>query len=99
MSEEYGNDFVVLMDEEGNELEYEMVDALEYKGTQYVCLLPALVGEDEKSVLDADYECVILKFENVNGEDMLVSIDNEEEFNAVWALFEENLSQEFEIVQ
>ena len=98
MSEEYGNDFVTLLDEDGNELEYEMIDAVEIDGQQYVALLPALVGENEKEVLEADYQAVILKIENDNGEDILVSIDDEDEFNKVWAQFEERLSEDFEII-
>ena len=40
MSEEYGNDIISLMDEEGNETEYEMIDAVELNGQTYVALLP-----------------------------------------------------------
>ena len=40
MSEEYGNDIISLMDEEGNETEYEMIDAVELDGQTYVALLP-----------------------------------------------------------
>ena len=96
MSEEYGNDFVTLLDEEGNELEYEMIDAVEIDGQQYVALLPVLEGGPE--VLEEEYEAVILKIENENGEDMLVSIDDEDEFNKVWAQFEERLAEDFEII-
>lgn len=96
MSEEYGNDFVTLLDEEGNELEYEMIDAVEIDGQQYVALLPVLEGGPE--VLEEEYQAVILKIENENGEDMLVSIDNEDEFNKVWAQFEERLAEDFEII-
>ena len=31
MSEEYGNDFVTLIDEDGNEVEFEHIDTVEYK--------------------------------------------------------------------
>lgn len=96
MSEEYGNDFVTLLDEEGNELEYEMIDAVEIDGQQYVALLPVLEGGPE--ILEEEYQAVILKIENENGEDMLVSIDNEDEFNKVWAQFEERLAEDFEII-
>ncbi len=96
MSEEYGNDFVTLVDEEGNELEYEMVDAVEIDGQQYVALLPVLQGGPE--VLEEEYQAVILKIENENGEDILVSIDDEDEFNKVWAQFEERLSEDFDII-
>ena len=30
MSEEYGNDFVTLIDEDGNEVEFEHIDTVEY---------------------------------------------------------------------
>ena len=32
MSEEYGNDFVTLIDEDGNEVEFEHIDTVEYEG-------------------------------------------------------------------
>ena len=97
MSEEYGNDFVTLLDEEGNELEYEMIDAVEIDGQQYVALLPVLQG-DSAEILEEEYQAVILKIENEDGEDMLVSIDDEDEFNTVWAQFEERLSEDFDII-
>lgn len=31
MSEEYGNDFVTLIDEDGNEVEFEHIDTVEYR--------------------------------------------------------------------
>ena len=35
MSEEYGNDFVTLIDEDGNEVEFEHIDTVEYNGYIY----------------------------------------------------------------
>ena len=32
MSEEYGNDFVTLIDEDGNEVEFEHIDTVEFSG-------------------------------------------------------------------
>lgn len=97
MSNEYGNDIIGLVDEEGNEASYEMIDALERDGVTYVALLP--VSEDPQEQLDEDYQVMILKMvPDENGEDMLLSLDNEEEFNAVWEAFEDRLSDDYEIV-
>lgn len=97
MSNEYGNDIIGLVDEEGNEASYEMIDALERDGVTYVALLP--VCEDADEQLDEDYQVMILKMvPDENGEEMLLSLDNEEEFNEVWAAFEDRLSDDYEIV-
>ena len=97
MSSEFGNDIIGLVDEEGNEASYEMIDALERDGVTYVALLP--YSEDPEEQLDEDYQVMILKMvPDENGEEMLLSLDNEEEFNEVWAAFEDRLSDDFEIV-
>ena len=41
MSEEYGNDFVTLIDEDGNEVEFEHIDTVEYNGVTYLAFIPA----------------------------------------------------------
>ena len=97
MSNEYGNDIIGLVDEEGNEASYEMIDALERDGVTYVALLP--VCEDANEQLDEDYQVMILKMvPDENGEEMLLSLDSEEEFNEVWAAFEDRLSDDYVIV-
>ncbi|MBO5783938.1 MAG: DUF1292 domain-containing protein [Clostridia bacterium] len=97
MSNEFGNDIIGLVDEEGNEASYEMIDALEKDGVTYVALLPYC--EDPEEQLDEDYQVMILKMvPDENGEEMLLSLDNEAEFNEVWAAFEDRLSDDFEIV-
>lgn len=92
MSEEYGNDFVVLTDEEGNEEEFEHLDTLELNGETYMAFIPA-----EMSELD-EAELVILKLINEGRDDeMLESVDDESELEAVYGMFLERLqdSDEF----
>ena len=84
MSEEYGNDIISLMDEEGNETEYEMIDAVELDGQTYVALLP--LYENPEDIVEEDYQVVIL------------TINDEAEFDAVWQAFEDRLSDEYEII-
>ena len=68
MSEAFGPDFITVTDEDGNEFELELVDSLEYNGTTYHALFPA-VEEDEETGepkdIDADdeeYGLVIMKW-------------------------------------
>ena len=89
MSEEYGNDIISLMDEEGNETEYEMIDAVELDGQTYVALLP--LYENPEDIVEEDYQVVILKMVEEDGEEILLTINDEAEFDAVWQAFEDRL--------
>lgn len=75
MSEEYGNDIISLMDEEGNETEYEMIDAVELNGQTYVALLP--LYENPEDIVEEDYQVVILKMVEEDGEEILLTINDE----------------------
>ena len=94
MSEDFGANFITLTDDEGNEFELEYVDALEKDGQTYLAFFPAL--ENEEDAESEDYGLVILKAEVVDGEEMLATVDDEEELNAVYELFMEQLLAEEE---
>jgi len=94
MSEEFGPTFITLTDEDGNEIVLEFVDALEHNGQVYQAFFPAeLEGEE---ISEEDDGLVILKVVNVDGEDMLSTLDSEEEMDAVYDLFVEALFSEEE---
>ena len=42
MNEEFGPDFITVTDEDGNDIELEMLDALEHKGQTYMAFFPAV---------------------------------------------------------
>ena len=86
MSEEFGPDFVSVTDEEGNEFELEHLGTLEHNGTTYMSFLPADMDEE-----DEDYGMIILKVVEDQGEELLADVDNEQELNAVYDLFMEQL--------
>ena len=91
MSEEDGNDFITLTDEDGNEIELEHLDTVEYNGQTYMAFLPA-----EMSLEDA-YELFILKVElEDDGEEVLVSLDDEDEEAEMFQIFSERLEETFE---
>ncbi|MBR6739746.1 MAG: DUF1292 domain-containing protein [Clostridia bacterium] len=89
MSEEYGNDIVTLTDEEGNEIELEHLDTLEYNGSIYMAFVP--VVESPEEVLDESMELVILKVEEEDGEELLVTVDDDGEAETVFELFAKRL--------
>ena len=89
MAEEYGPTFITVTDEDGREIVLEFIDALEYNGQQYQAFFPAETeGEDED---DPDNGLVILKVIHEDGEDLLSTLDSDEELDAVYDLFMESL--------
>jgi len=89
MSEEFGPDFITVTDEDGNDIELELVDMLEHNGITYMAFFPAVPeGSDED---DDDYGMVILKSITENGEDLLSTLDSEEELSEVYDLFMEQI--------
>lgn len=91
MSEEYGNDFVILTDEDGREIELEHLDTVEYNGQTYMAFLPTEMS------LDDAYELIIMKVElEDDGEEMLVTLDDEDEEAEMFQIFSERLEETFE---
>ena len=95
MSEEYGADLITVIDEDGHEHEFEVLDAIETDDGRYVALLP--VAQDPEELIDSDGELVILAVEEEDGEETLVPIESDEEFDAIAAIFEDRLSELYEI--
>ena len=99
MEENFGPDFITVTDEEGNDFELELVDTLEHKGITYYAMFPA-VEEDEatgqpKDVdADEEYGLVIMKAIEENGEELLSTLDSDEELEAVYELFMERFFQD-----
>ena len=89
MSDEFGPSFITLTDEDGNDIELEYVDALEYEGQTYMAFFPAV--EDEADEESEDYGLVILKSVMENSEDLLSTLDDEAELEKIYELFMEQL--------
>ena len=72
---------LTLTDENGNETAFEYLDVIEYKGEEYLILMPA---EEESD------EIVILQIEPVDEEnENYLAIDDEETLMAVYEIFKE----------
>ena len=85
MSEEFGGDFIVLTDEDGEEFELEHLDTLEHEGTVYMAFIPADQADADEA------EIVILKVETEGEDEVLLSVDDESELETVYELFMEKL--------
>ena len=95
MNEEFGPNFITVTDEDGNDIELELLDVLEHKGQTYMAFFPA-VPEEEADEESDDYGMVILKSIQENGEELLSTLDSEEELTEVYDLFMELLFQDEE---
>ena len=89
MSEDFGPTFITVTDEDGKEIVLEFVDSLEYNGQTYQAFFPAETEDEDED--DPDNGLVILKTIHEDGEDLLSTPDTEEEAEAVYQLFMEEL--------
>ena len=82
MSEEFGSDFITLLDEEGKEIVLEVITSLDYQGETYYAFLPADMDVD-----DPDYGMVILhEVAGENGDMEFEDPDDDDVLNAVYEL-------------
>lgn len=91
---EYTPDLYTLEDEDGNEKEFELLDVMEYEDEVYYALIPYY--ENEEELLEDDSEFVVLKAEMVDGEEMLASIEDDDEYEKIGAMFLQRLNEMFE---
>ena len=89
MEEQYGSDFMTIVDEDGTEYELEILHTLEYNGASYLAVIPAADGDEE-----ADLEVSILKSVDEDGESILCAIEDEQELETVYNLIMDQLYEE-----
>ena len=85
MAEDYGSDFITIVDEDGTEFELEVLSTLEYDGNTYLAVIPAGAEETE------NLEVSILKSVDEDGEPILCAIEDEAELQAVYDLIMDEL--------
>lgn len=98
MNEEFESTFITLTDEDGNDIELEYLDTVEYNGAVYMSFFPTIPEEEAESAEDNDdYGLIILKVVSSNDEeDELVTIEDEDELQAVYNLFMEAMFEDEE---
>ena len=89
MADDYGSDFITIVDEDGTEFELEVLDSIEYNGDTYLAV--TLAGNE-----DEDLEISILKSVEDDGEAILCAVEDEEELETVYNLIMDRLYEEEE---
>jgi len=88
------DDIVVLVDENGDEVEFEHIDTIEMNDNEYVVLAPLEEESDEEG---EDEEVIILKIEhNEDGEDSFVTIEDDNELEEVFNEFQSRMEEEID---
>ncbi|MBP3285143.1 MAG: DUF1292 domain-containing protein [Clostridia bacterium] len=82
-------DVVVLTDDEGNDVEFEWLDTVEYNGNQYIVVIPT--DDDAEDV-------VILRMEKNDEEETFVGLEDEKEVNEVFDVFKEKNKENYEFI-
>lgn len=92
---EFGPDVVTVVDEDGVQHEFEMLDAIETDNGRYVALLP--IYEDPADEINDDGELIILQVVEEDGEELLAPIEDEAVFDEIAEIFEERLNDLYEV--
>lgn len=89
---EMAADLYTLVDEDGVEQQFEMLDTMEVGDDRYYALVPYY--DDPTKEIEADTELVVLKSEyDDNNEESLVSIDDDAEYERIGNMFLERLNE------
>ena len=97
MSEERMNEneeieIFTLTDEDGNEIDFEVIGECEKDGQRYFAMIPV----DDSETSDDVCEYVILKLAKDGDEEILVSVDDDDELDDVADYFDDLFSQEID---
>ena len=91
--EEYHPDLITLEDEDGNEVTFEVIDALDHKGVHYLAVVEYTENEEDAE----DAQLVILSVGEDDEGEYLDVVEDDETLLEVSKLFEQRLSDDYEI--
>ena len=90
MADNYGSDYITIVDEDGTEYELEVLIAMDYNGEEYLAVIPAGAEDSE------ELEVGILKNVEEDGESILCAIEDEQELETVYNLMMDCIYEEEE---
>lgn len=85
---------MTLINEEGEEAEYEFIDSITYENAEYIVLLP--VEQEDCEPPEDDYEAVILAVESDGDMENYVAVDDEDILSAVYEIFKERFADQLD---
>lgn len=86
MDDEFGTDILTLVDDEGNEHEFEILDVIDNEDGCYYALLPTF--EDPQSTVESDGTYYIFEAIEENGEQQLAEVEDEALLDKLAEIFE-----------
>ena len=93
--DEYGPDIITVMDDDGAEHEFEVLDRIETDDDKrYIAIIPAY--DEPEEMLDDDGELIILRVQEDEDGNVLEPIEDEDEFDEIASIFQERLADYFE---
>lgn len=90
MTDEFGSDYMTIVDEDGTEYELEVLTTMEYNGCTYLAVVPA----DDSEGAEIKYEVSILKSVEEDGESILCAIEDDQELETVEQLIMDQLYED-----
>ncbi len=84
-------DLISLLDDEGNEYEFEILDEIDYKNGHYYVLMPLFDLPEEEIVSESTY-VILESVEDENGEPQLAEVDDPDLVDELDAIYQLNLA-------
>lgn len=84
-------DILVLVDDEGTEHEFALVDRFQVDRYDYAILVPVLYHEEDEEDIDLEDDAYIFRIEPGEEEDSLIEVEDEDEWDKVASMWEERI--------
>ena len=94
MSSEFDADLIVLLDDEGEEHSFEILDTLEHEDKTYYALLP--LYDDPSDQVDSDGEYYIFEVVDEDGEEVLSEVEDDDLLDELDEIFSERFESLFD---
>ena len=92
----YNPDIISVTDEDGNEIEFELLERYETDDSVYVAITE--YRDDAEEIVEADYEVIILKVvEDANGDEYLEEIQDENEYEQVSDILMAKVEEKYDV--
>lgn len=91
----YEPDIISVTDDNGDEILFELLERYENGGNTYVAITE--YRDDAEEIVEADYEVLILKVLEDDGNEYLSEIENEDEFNEVSEVLMKMVEEKFDV--
>lgn len=91
----YEPDILSVTDDDGNEILFELLERYETDDAAYVAITE--YHDDAEEIVEADYEVIILKVLEENGEEYLAEIEDENKYNEISDILMKMVEDKFDV--